>query len=61
MIIEGSSKAFMYHEWRVKLDNFILFPNFMHNLPISLDLRSKKSYLSKCFENGPNGKSKVFS
>ena len=30
-------------------------------MPISLDLRSKNLCLSICFENGPNGKNKVFS
>jgi len=45
----------------MKLANLTSFSGFEQSLTISLDLKSKKLYVSICFENGPSGKNKVFS
>jgi len=50
-IISGKSKACKFYSW---------FLNFERSFLISLDLRSKKLYLSICFEKGSNGKCKMF-
>jgi len=51
----------MYHKWKTKAYKFYLISWLYTKLaPISLELRSKKLYLSICFENGLNRKSKVF-
>jgi len=58
-IFERSWKAYTVCtiSGRVKLANLTSVLGFEQSLPISLGLRSKKMYLSICFENGPNRKS----
>jgi len=45
----------------VKLATFTWFLDFEQSMPLSFDLRSTTLSWSNCFENGANGKMKVFS